>query len=37
MLLAAALCLAGCQSSGEPDITGAIGGASEPDGRQIYI
>ena len=33
VLLAAALGLAGCQSSGELDITGAIGGASEPDPR----
>jgi Flp pilus assembly protein TadD len=33
--LAAALCLGGCQSSGAPDITGAIGAASEADGQRI--
>ncbi|HZM08541.1 MAG TPA: tetratricopeptide repeat protein [Methylocella sp.] len=33
-VLAAVLCLAGCQSGGPQDITGAIGGLSEPDGRR---
>lgn len=33
-VLAVVLCLAGCQSGGPQDITGAIGGASEPDGRR---
>jgi len=32
--LAAALCLGGCQSSNLQDITGSIGGASEPDTRR---
>jgi Flp pilus assembly protein TadD len=33
-LLAATLCLGGCQSSSLQDITGSIGGASEPDNRR---
>ncbi|MGH6796370.1 MAG: hypothetical protein ACREDH_14525, partial [Methylocella sp.] len=32
--LAAALCLGGCQSSNLQDITGSIGGASQPDIRR---
>src|ERR1700737_3163947 len=32
--LAAALCLGGCQSSSLQDITGSIGGVSEPDIRR---
>jgi Flp pilus assembly protein TadD len=32
--LAAALCLGGCQSSSLQDVTGSIGGASQPDTRR---